>query len=131
MLKGVNRKVVEVHNPDSLYFEKAVFYLKPNLTQVPMALLTAEARHCLHRLPPPGRTAHRHAGRCCGFCCWQGQGRLASCSGACSDQKPPACTDRGCCFYVVQDAWLSLGLPRTHLRRSFSEYIRSSASFMS
>ena len=56
MLKGVNRKVVEIHNPESLYFEKAVFYLKPNLTQVPMALLTAEARHCLHPAasPAPG-----------------------------------------------------------------------------
>ena len=48
MLKGVNRKVVEIHNPESLYFEKAVFYLKPDLTSVPMALLTAEAHHCLH-----------------------------------------------------------------------------------
>ena len=61
MLKGVNRKVVEVHNPDSLYFEKAVFYLKPNLTQVPMALLTAEARHCLHPAASPG--AHRSPAR--------------------------------------------------------------------
>lgn len=27
MLKGVNRKVVEIHNPESLYFEKAVFFI--------------------------------------------------------------------------------------------------------
>lgn len=56
MLKGVNRKVVEIHNPESPYFEKAVFYLKPNLTQVPMALLTAEAHHCLYPTAVPGRS---------------------------------------------------------------------------
>ena len=55
MLKGVNRKVVEIHNPESLYFEKAVFYLKPNLTSVPMALLTAEAHHCPAASAPAGR----------------------------------------------------------------------------
>ncbi|MCR5601855.1 MAG: hypothetical protein K6G33_14080 [Ruminococcus sp.] len=32
MIKGVNRKIIEIKNPDSLYFEKAILYLKPNIT---------------------------------------------------------------------------------------------------
>ncbi len=27
MIKGVTKKIVEINNPDSIYFEKAVFYL--------------------------------------------------------------------------------------------------------
>ena len=27
MIKGVNKKVLEINNPQSLYFEKAVLYL--------------------------------------------------------------------------------------------------------
>ena len=35
MLKGVNRKVIEVNHPDSLYFERAVFYLRPEVDDLP------------------------------------------------------------------------------------------------
>ena len=28
MIKGVNKKVLEINNPQSIYFEKAVLYLK-------------------------------------------------------------------------------------------------------
>ena len=28
MVKGVHKKVIEVHQPDSAYFEKAIFYPK-------------------------------------------------------------------------------------------------------
>lgn len=35
MVKGVNKKIIEVNNPDSIYFEKAVFYLKPNVHKLP------------------------------------------------------------------------------------------------
>lgn len=35
MLKGVNHKVIEVNHPDSLYFERAVFYLRPEADDLP------------------------------------------------------------------------------------------------
>ncbi len=35
MVKGVNKKIIEVNNPDSIYFEKAVFYLKPEVRILP------------------------------------------------------------------------------------------------
>lgn len=35
MIKGVNKKVIEINRPDSAYFERAVLYLKPDVTDVP------------------------------------------------------------------------------------------------
>ncbi len=35
MVKGVNKKIIEVNNPDSIYFEKAVFYLRPEVRTLP------------------------------------------------------------------------------------------------
>lgn len=35
MIKGVNKKIIEVSKPDSVYFEKAVFYLKPEVSFFP------------------------------------------------------------------------------------------------
>ncbi|MBR0484409.1 MAG: hypothetical protein IJJ69_06495 [Oscillospiraceae bacterium] len=35
MIKGVNKKVIEINHPDSAYFERAVLYLKPNVKDVP------------------------------------------------------------------------------------------------
>ncbi|MDE6789113.1 MAG: hypothetical protein K2J47_07310 [Ruminococcus sp.] len=35
MVKGVNKKIIEVNNPDSIYFEKAVFYLRPEVHTLP------------------------------------------------------------------------------------------------
>ena len=43
MVKGVHKKVIEVHQPDSAYFEKAIFYLRPGITN---------CRRSLHRQPP-------------------------------------------------------------------------------
>ncbi|MBR6995961.1 MAG: hypothetical protein IKH96_08070 [Ruminococcus sp.] len=43
MLKGVNKRIVEVNDPDSLYFERAVFYLRPNVTVVPDTVSHLEA----------------------------------------------------------------------------------------
>ena len=30
MIKGVNKKVIEINNPNSCYFDKVILYLKPN-----------------------------------------------------------------------------------------------------
>lgn len=35
MLKGVNKRIVEVNDTGSIYFERAVFYLRPEITIVP------------------------------------------------------------------------------------------------
>ena len=46
MVKGVQKKIIEVNHPDSLYFERAVFYLKPGVTQLPQQLSRADADAC-------------------------------------------------------------------------------------
>ncbi|MBQ3566017.1 MAG: hypothetical protein IJA12_02445 [Oscillospiraceae bacterium] len=55
MIKGVNKKVLEVNNPQSVYFEKAVFYLKPNMTCVPEKLLKKEADEFISEISPKER----------------------------------------------------------------------------
>lgn len=55
MIKGVSKKVLEINNPQSLYFEKAVLYLKPNLNQISYKLLRAEAEEMLGGLSVTNR----------------------------------------------------------------------------
>lgn len=50
MLKGVNRKIIEVNRPDSIYFEKAVFYLRPNVRELPQEISDAEISRYIDRL---------------------------------------------------------------------------------
>lgn len=42
MLKGVSKMIVEVNNPDSVYFERAIFYLRPNVRELPGEISDAE-----------------------------------------------------------------------------------------
>ncbi|MDE6775935.1 MAG: hypothetical protein K2J37_06565 [Ruminococcus sp.] len=42
MVKGVNRQVIEINNTDSIYFEKAVFYLKPGVRTLPAEISERE-----------------------------------------------------------------------------------------
>lgn len=42
MVKGVNKQIIEVNNPDSVYFEKAVFYLKPGVRTLPIEISSRE-----------------------------------------------------------------------------------------
>ena len=59
MIKGVNKKVVEINNPRSIYFEKAVLYLKPNMSCMPEKLVCREAEEFIDDLvqKPPKTTA--------------------------------------------------------------------------
>ena len=50
MIKGVNRKIIEVNNPDSPYFEKAVLYLKPNIAILHEAVSKKEAQRLIRSL---------------------------------------------------------------------------------
>ena len=55
MIKGVNKKVVEINNPRSIYFERAVFYLKPNMSLMPEKLISREADEFIRELAPERR----------------------------------------------------------------------------
>lgn len=50
MVKGVNKSIIEVNNPDSLYFEKAVLYVRPNVTVFPEAVRRRETERLISRL---------------------------------------------------------------------------------
>ena len=52
MVKGVQKKIIEVNHPDSLYFERAVFYLTPGVTQLPQQLSRADADALLREAAP-------------------------------------------------------------------------------
>ncbi len=34
MIRGVSKRIIEVNDPDSIYFERAVFYLRPNVREI-------------------------------------------------------------------------------------------------
>ncbi len=42
MIKGVNKKVIEISRPDSAYFERAVLYLRPDVAEVPLQAAQTE-----------------------------------------------------------------------------------------
>ncbi len=55
MVKGVHKKIIEINHPDSLYFEKAVFYLRPGMTQFPQELAKEAAYTMLENASPSRR----------------------------------------------------------------------------
>lgn len=52
MIKGVNRRVVEITSMDNEYFEKAVLYVKADKRDVPAVRLEEEAREYMGRIAP-------------------------------------------------------------------------------
>lgn len=52
MIKGINRRVVEITSTDSEYFEKAVLYVKSDKRDIPPARLEEEAREYMGRIAP-------------------------------------------------------------------------------
>ncbi|WP_294411904.1 hypothetical protein [uncultured Ruminococcus sp.] len=56
MVKGVNKNIIEINNPDSIYFEKAVLYVRPNVTVFPEAVRRKETERLLNRLLPDKKT---------------------------------------------------------------------------
>lgn len=51
MIKGVNRKIIEVNSTDSIYFEKAIFYLRPEVRELPAEVSRAEAEKYIRIIP--------------------------------------------------------------------------------
>lgn len=50
MIKGVNKRIIEINNTESIYFEKAVFYLRPGVRELPAAVSEAEAQKYISRI---------------------------------------------------------------------------------
>lgn len=50
MIKGVNKKIIEINNPESIYFEKAVFYLRPEVMELPQQIAEDEIERYISRL---------------------------------------------------------------------------------
>lgn len=50
MLKGVNRHIVEINNPQNEYFEKAILYIKQGKLDIPPDEISIEAREYLASL---------------------------------------------------------------------------------
>ncbi len=61
MIKGVNKTIIEVSRPDSIYFEKAVFYLRPNVRELPTEVSREEIARCISRLGLKYRRERRSA----------------------------------------------------------------------
>ena len=61
MLKGVNRQVVEVFQPESVYFEKVLFFVKPEFYGLGESKLRSKADALLKdtALPPETRAKKR------------------------------------------------------------------------
>ncbi|MCH5194921.1 MAG: hypothetical protein J1F11_13255 [Oscillospiraceae bacterium] len=55
MIKGVNKRVVEIICTDNEYFEKAVLYVKTDKPEVSSARLEAEARAFMDSIAPRRR----------------------------------------------------------------------------
>lgn len=53
MVKGVHKKIIEIRQPSSDYFEKAVFYLRPGVTQLPPQIAEAAAQMLLQEFEEP------------------------------------------------------------------------------
>lgn len=47
MIKGVNRKVIEINRTDSDYFERAVLYLKPDVNEASLQAAQLETQTLL------------------------------------------------------------------------------------
>ncbi len=50
MLRGTNRSVIEINSTDSKYFEKIIFFIKPEYHTVPKYILKNEAESTAEKL---------------------------------------------------------------------------------
>lgn len=57
MIKGVNKRVVEITSTDHEYFEKAVLYVKADKSGAPAEVINEEAREYLGRIVPVKRNS--------------------------------------------------------------------------
>lgn len=62
MLKGVNRQVVEIAQPDSIYFERVLFFVKPEYSSVSEACLHKKADDVIKNASDPPECRRRITG---------------------------------------------------------------------
>ena len=55
MLKGVNRQVVEISQPESVYFEKVIFFVKPEFSDISETKIRSSADELIKNASPPPR----------------------------------------------------------------------------
>lgn len=55
MLKGVNRQVVEIPQPESAYFEKVIFFVKPEFSEISETKIRSSAHELIKNASPPPR----------------------------------------------------------------------------
>ncbi len=58
MIKGVNKKIIEVKT-DSVYFEKAVFYLRPCVRKLPEEVSREETARFVSMIVPDAHCCKR------------------------------------------------------------------------
>ena len=51
MIKGVNKQIIEVNDPESKYFEKAVLYIRPEYADVPRGKICHSAKELINENP--------------------------------------------------------------------------------
>ncbi len=79
-LKGVSKSVVELSISDHAYFERAVFYLKPNLQGIPVRMLHQEAEQWVQTILPAKKYSARAVA--CRLLWMIGCGALGACVAA-------------------------------------------------
>lgn len=63
MIKGVNKNIIEINNPDSIYFEKAIFYLRPGVRELPGEVSSREISRYVEKLglyAPKYKPSHKY-----------------------------------------------------------------------
>lgn len=55
MIKGVNKKIIEINDTDNIYFEKAILYIRPKMSDIPQNHLIKEANFYLEKNIPDGQ----------------------------------------------------------------------------
>lgn len=63
MIKGVNKKIIEINRTDSIYFEKAVFYLRPEVRELPTEISRAEAEKYISQIIPELHRKKKFSGK--------------------------------------------------------------------
>ncbi len=56
MLKGINKQILEITNTESPYFERIVFFVRPEKSAVPESRLKKEAESLSEKIKRPPRT---------------------------------------------------------------------------
>ncbi len=50
MIKGVNKQIIEVCDPENKYFEKAVLYIRPEYADVPNGKICSSAKKLVNKM---------------------------------------------------------------------------------